>query len=63
MDNQNKTKVTEAYIIVSGTKEKPYFEIMYHEVGKEHGNIGFSSSDLDNVRKWKDECLEIVGEE
>lgn len=29
MDKQNKTKVTEAYIIVSGTKEKPYFEIRY----------------------------------
>ena len=68
MDKQNKTKVnkikvTEAYIIVSGAKEKPYFEIRYHEVGKEYSNIGFGSYDLDNVKKWKDEYLELVGEE
>ena len=58
-----KTKVTKAYIIIKGTVEKPYYEILYHEVGKDYDNIGFGSYCLDNVRRWKDEYLELVGEE
>ena len=58
-----KTKVTKAYIIIEGTTEKPYYEILYHEVGKNYDTIGFGSYYLDNVRKWKDEYLEIVEEE
>ena len=58
-----KTKVTKAYIIIEGTIEKPYYGILYHEVGKEYDNIGFGSYCLDNVRQWKDEYLEIVEEE
>lgn len=63
MDEHNKTKVTEAEIIVRGTVDKPYFEIKYHEVGKLYDNIGFGSYILENVFKWKDEYLEIVKEE
>lgn len=55
-----KTRVTELEIIVTGTKEKPYFEIKYKEVGKEHYNIGYSSYDLNNVFNWKEECFEVV---
>ena len=55
-----KTKVTELEIIVTGKKEKPYFEIKYKEVGKKHYNIGHSSYDLNNVFAWRDECFEIV---
>lgn len=55
-----KTRVTELEIIVTGTKEKPYFEIKYKEVGKEHYNIGYSSYDLNNVFDWKEECFEVV---
>lgn len=37
-----KTKVSSAEIIVTGTADKPYFEIKYKEVGKEYYNIGYS---------------------
>ena len=57
-----KIKVTSLEIIVTGTKEKPYFEIKYKEVGKEDYNIGYSSYDLNNVLNWKEECFEIVNQ-
>lgn len=57
-----KLKVTYARIIVEGTVDKPYFEIEYHEVGKDYDNIGFGSYDLRNVFKWRDEELEIVSD-
>lgn len=41
-----KVKVTELEIVVTGTKEKPYFNIKYKEVGKEDYDIGYSSYDL-----------------
>lgn len=63
MEKHDKTKVTETEIIVHGTVDKPYFEIRYHEVGKSYNNIGFGSYALENVFKWKDEYLELVGEE
>lgn len=55
-----KIKVTKLRIIVSGTKEKPYFELMYKEVGKKDFNIGYSSYDLNNVFDWKENCFELV---
>lgn len=55
-----KVKVTELEIIVTGTKEKPYFNIKYKEVGKEDYYIGYSSYDLNNVFNWKEECFELV---
>lgn len=55
-----RTKVDKARIIVEGTKEKPYFEILYHEIGKDYDNIGFGSYDLNNVFDWKEQYLEIV---
>ena len=58
-----KIKVTKLRIIVSGTKDKPYFELMYKEVGKEDFNIGYSSYDLNNVFDWKEQCFELVAEE
>ena len=48
-----KIKVSDIEIIVTGKKEKPYFEIKYREVGKRHYNIGFSSYNLDYVFDWK----------
>ena len=51
----DKTKVTEAEIIVEGTSEKPYYEIKYHEVGSNHFNIGFGSYFLEYVMQWKKE--------
>ena len=55
-----KVKVTSLNVIVTGTKENPYFEIKYKEVGKEHYNIGYGSYDLNNVLDWKEECFEII---
>lgn len=55
-----KLKVVSADIIVSGTKDKPYFEIKYMEVGKNDYNIGYGSYCLDYVFEWKNECFVIV---
>ncbi len=55
-----KIKVSEIEIIVTGKKEKPYFEIKYREVGKRHYNIGFSSYNLDYVFDWKEKCFEVI---
>lgn len=55
-----KIKVTFLEIIVTGKKEKPYFNIMYKEVGERDYHIGYSSYNLDFVFAWRDECFEIV---
>ena len=55
-----KLRVTSAQIIVTGTKEKPYYEIKYREVGKENYCIGYSSYCLDNVFEWLEECFDLV---
>ena len=58
--SMERTKVDKAMIIASGTKEKPYFEILYHEVGKDYDNVGFGSYYLNNVFDWKEQYLEVV---
>jgi hypothetical protein len=58
--DEKKIKVDKAMIIVSGTKEKPYFEILYHVVGKDYDNVGYSSYDLNNVFDWKEQYMEVV---
>lgn len=55
-----KIKVSEIEIIVTGKKEKPYFEIKYREVGKRHYNIGFSSYNLYYVFDWKEKSFEVI---
>ena len=55
-----KLRVTSTQIIVTGTKEKPYYEIKYREVGKENYCIGYSSYCLDNVFEWLEECFDLV---
>lgn len=57
-----KIKVSFADIIVTGTKEKPYYEIKYRKVGSKECSIGYSSYDLNNVFQWRDECFEILPE-
>ena len=60
-DTENKKiKVTSLEIIVTGKREKPYFEIKYKEVGKRDYSIGYSSHDLNYVFDWRDECFEVV---
>lgn len=58
----SKIKVTEANIVVRGTKEKPYFVIVYHEVGKPYNNEGYGSYMLDNVLRWREQYMELVCE-
>lgn len=58
--DEKKIKVDKAMIIVSGTKEKPYFEILYHVVGKDYDNVGYGSYDLNNVFDWKEQYMEVV---
>lgn len=55
-----KIKVTSLEIIVTGNREKPYFEIKYKEIGKRDYNIGYSSYDLNNVFAWRDEYFKVV---
>lgn len=57
-----KERVSSAEIIVTGTADKPYFEIKYFDLSDGKYHIGYSSYDLQNVFKWRDECFEIVKE-
>ena len=56
----DKIKVTSLEVIVTGKREKPYYEIKYKEVGETDYKIGYSSYDLNNVFAWRDEFFEIV---
>ena len=55
-----KIKVSSAEIVVHGTKEKPYYEIKYHDLSDGQCHIGYSSYNLDFVFEWLEECVEIV---
>ena len=58
-----KIKVISAEIVVHGTKNEPYFEIMYVEASDLNTtHIGFSSYNLDIVFGYLDEYFEIVKE-
>lgn len=62
-DTDNKAKVDKAIIIVSGTKEEPYFEILYHLLGEDDDRIGFGSHCLTNVFNCREQYLEVVSKE
>ena len=59
----NKIKTHFAQIIVRGTSEKPYYEILYFDTEDRSYHIGFGSYCLDYVFKWLSECFEIVESE
>lgn len=59
----DKAKVDKAIIIVTGTKEEPYFEILYHLLGEDDDRIGFGSYCLNNVFNWREQYLEVVSKE
>ena len=59
-NTDTKSKVDKAIIIVSGTKEEPYFEILYHLLGEDEDPIGFGSYCLTNVLNWREQYLEVV---
>lgn len=58
----DKIKAIRPQIIVTGTVEKPYYEIMYYDTSDNVLHIGYSSYNLANVVRWKEECFEVVGE-
>lgn len=55
-----KNKVTSLEIIVRMIDNKPYYEIKYKKVGEDYYHVGYSSFNIDNVLKWRDECFELV---
>lgn len=57
-----KVKAKNVEIVVHGTAEKPYYEIKYFDLSDGQYHIGYSSYDLDNVFRWREECFEIVNE-
>ena len=60
LENTEKLKVTFAQIIVCGTAEKPYYNIMWFD----HdgcGHIGYGSYYLEYVFKWLSDEFEIEG--
>ena len=63
IEPDTKSKVDKAIIVVSGTKEEPYFEILYHLLGDKDDRIGFGSYCLSNVFNWREQYLEIVNKE
>lgn len=58
--NRQKIKVTSADVIVTGTFEKPCYEIKWHEVGHKDYCIGYSSYNLQFVFTWLKENFIIV---
>lgn len=55
-----KNKVTSLEIIVRMIDNKPYYEIKYKKVGEDYYHVGYSSFNIDNVLKWRNECFELV---
>lgn len=56
----NKVKINSLEIIVRMIDNKPYYEIKYKKVGEDYYHVGYSSFNIDNVLKWRDECFELV---
>lgn len=53
-------KVASLEIIVRMIDSKPYYEIKYKKVDEDYYHVGYSSFNIDNVLKWRDECFELV---
>lgn len=50
-----------AKIIVDGTAENPYYNILYYNPADKQYHIGWGSYDLRNVFRWLQEEFEIIG--
>lgn len=57
--HKNKIKTNFAKIFVSGTPDRPYFNILYFDSEDQDYHIGFSSYCLEYVFKWLSEEFEI----
>lgn len=58
--DSNKIKTHFAQVIVHGTAEKPYYEILYFDTEDRTYHIGFGSYCLDYVFEWLSNEFEIV---
>lgn len=61
-EEANKIKTHFAKIIVDGTAEKPYYNILYFDPTDRIYHVGFGSYFLKNVFKWLSEEFEVVGD-
>lgn len=61
-ENIEKEKVTFKIITIEGSKEKPYYGILYQKLDEDDYTLGYGSYNLDFVREWYDECLQLVEE-
>lgn len=59
-NDDTKNKVTSLEIIVRMIDNKPYYEIKYKKVCEDYYHVGYSSFNIDNVLKWRNECFELV---
>lgn len=57
---KHKIKTPFAKIIVGGTPEKPYYNILYFDPADGECHIGFGSYCLDNVFHWLAEEFEVT---
>ena len=57
--HKNKIKTSFSKIIVSGTPDRPYFNILYFDPVDQDYHVGFSSYCLEYVFKWLSEEFEI----
>lgn len=57
--NKDKIKTSFAKIFVSGTPDRPYFNILYFDPVDQDYHVGFSSYCLEYVFKWLSEEFEI----
>lgn len=58
--SKNKMKTHFAKIIVGGTTQKPYYEIMYYDLSDHTYHTGYGSYCLDCVVKWLEDEFDIV---
>lgn len=58
--NSAKIKTPFAKIFVSGTVDKPYYEILYFDTSDGTCHIGFGSYCVEYVFKWLSEEFEII---
>ena len=61
-DGGNTIRTHFAEIIVRGTADKPYYEILYFDTKDGSYHIGFGSYYLEYVFKWLSEEFEIVAD-
>lgn len=56
---KTKRKTNFARIIVSGTAEKPYYDIMWFDYMDGQYHIGYGSYNLKFVFQWLSDCFEV----